>query len=123
MEYKIVDEDVECYTTIDGIENLTVTFFDAKGYKEEFALWVDEIKKHWDESTKDLHSQVSDYVKRTYNEDIGEYELENIFIDWEEKKMGTFGLMYYLENDPEDGLGVRFEDFEIKEIGLANISF
>jgi len=123
MEYKIVDDiDVECDITIGDIENVTIVFLEAENYKKECEVWIDKLKKYWNEATKDLHSQVSDYVQHLYKEDIGKYELLDIYIDLEDK-MGTFGLMYRLENDTEHGLGVKFENFKIKKVGPAETSF
>ena len=119
MEYEI---DVECYISIGGMENVTVTFLEAQSYKKECEVWIDKLKNHWDEATKDLHTKASDYVKNLYKEDIGKYELLNIYIDLEDK-MGTFGLMYRLGNDTEHGLGVKFEDFKIKKVGPADTAF
>jgi len=123
MKYEIVDDiDVECYVSIGGMENVTVVFLEAESYQKECEVWVDKLKNHWDEATKDLHTKVSDYVKNLYKEDIGKYELLDIYIHLEDK-MGTFGLMYRLENDTEHGLGVKFEDFKIKKVGPADTAF
>lgn len=123
MKYEIIDDiDVECYTTIGDMGNVTVTFLEAQSYQKECEVWVDKLKSHWDEATKDLHTKVSDYVKNLYKEDIGKYELLDIYI-YLDDKMGTFGLMYRLENDIEHGLGVKFEDFKIKKVGSADTAF
>jgi len=121
MTYEVIDEDVECDITI-GTENFTVIFLEAERYQPECEVWVDKIKTYWDEATKDLHNQVSDYVKKLYKEEIGQYELLDLYIHLEDE-MGTFGLMYRLENDTEHGLGVKFEDFKIKKVGPAETAF
>ena len=122
MEYKLTDEGLECDIEIGGFQDVTVVFIETYTEKKECEIWIDEIKKHYHNSIKDLDTQAANYVSRIYREKLAKYTLEYVYIDLEDK-MGTFGLMYRLENDTEHGLGVKFEDFKIKKVGPAETAF
>jgi len=122
MKYKLTDEGLECDIEIDEFQDVTVVFIETYTEKKECEIWIDEIKKHYYNSIKDLDTQAANYVSKIYKEKIAKYTLEYIYIDLEDK-IGTFGFMYHLENDIEHGLGVKFEKFQIKKIGAAETAF
>lgn len=122
MDYDVTDEGVECTINIGEKDMVTVIFADAFELNDTCKVWISELTKNWYQSTKNIEEHISEYLNRVYSKDSKDYELEHIYI-YVEDDIGTFGLMFRLEIDIEHGLGIKFEDFEIKKVGSADIAF
>ena len=88
------------------------------------------------EDEKDLrevtHQILKGFTKKQYVAQNGQeglelfkkYEIGNIHIqDDKNCKSGTIGLEFDCDWDIENGLGVKIENWEIKEVGVAESSY
>ncbi len=122
MNYEVTDEGLECTISIGKYDMVTVIFSDVLELDEICKVWISEITENWHKSTKNIEEQISKYLNKVYSQDSKDYELEHIYI-YTEDDIGTFGLMFRLGIDIEHGLGVKYENFEIKKVGSADIAF
>lgn len=129
----IFDGNLEFYASIDETRNeICVVLSDALNaseeqltdkYKSQIAGFINDYSKWYEKAL----ATINDWSQKEYNTAPKESNIRllNIFILFEQGENELYGLEFGIDCDSEHGCGLKInnDDFQIIEIGNADIAF
>jgi len=125
LDYFLDDEGMQTECVIDefGENDVTLIYLESENIDEYFYKSIDYLFNHI-EKVKEVSDQA---IKKYLFEKLGNvseepYQLMGVYF-FPGESLGNFGLEIRHNSDIEHGIGIYFNNMEVKKIGFGEVAF